>query len=120
MGFAYFTEYPTVPLESDRGSDQHGHDRTQQKAGRHQSAQQGSDWTDAIYLIGSTMMSTELGEIVMSSQQVVPESDFRHALRRPERSQSLLLPQRSLQLRAQGNSDHLLLRRRARRLSPRR
>ena len=63
-GSRYFTEYPTVPLNSivaQINLDMIGRSR---KADDTNSRNDALTGPDSIYLIGSTMMSTELGELV--------------------------------------------------------
>jgi hypothetical protein len=63
-GSRYFTEYPTVPLNqvvAQLNIDMIGRSK---KAGDTNSRNADLTGPDAVYLIGSTMMSTELGELV--------------------------------------------------------
>ncbi|HEX5833609.1 MAG TPA: M28 family peptidase [Pyrinomonadaceae bacterium] len=63
-GSRYFTEYPTVPLDkivAQLNIDMIGRSRKEGDTNRSNNELTGPD---AIYVIGSTMMSTELGEIV--------------------------------------------------------
>src|SRR6185369_6217458 len=63
-GSRYFTEYPTVPLNqvvAQINIDMIGRSK---KAGDTNSRNSELTGPDAVYLIGSTMMSTELGELV--------------------------------------------------------
>jgi Zn-dependent M28 family amino/carboxypeptidase len=63
-GSRYFTEYPTVPLNeivAQINIDMIGRSK---KAGDTNARNDSLTGPDAIYLIGSTMMSTELGELV--------------------------------------------------------
>jgi peptidase M28-like protein len=63
-GSRYFTEYPTVPLNqivAQINIDMIGRSKKEGDTNPRNSALTGPD---AVYLIGSTMMSTELGEIV--------------------------------------------------------
>ena len=63
-GSRYFTEYPTVPLDkivAQINMDMIGRSK---KAGDTNPRNSELTGPDSIYLIGSTMMSTELGEIV--------------------------------------------------------
>jgi Peptidase family M28 len=63
-GSRYFTEYPTVPLNqivAQLNIDMIGRSK---KAGDTNSRNAELTGPDAVYLIGSTMMSTELGELV--------------------------------------------------------
>jgi Zn-dependent M28 family amino/carboxypeptidase len=63
-GSRYFTEYPTVPLDkivAQINMDMIGRSKKEGDTNPRNSELTGPD---AIYLIGSTMMSTELGEIV--------------------------------------------------------
>ena len=65
-GSRYFTEYPTVPLNqivAQINIDMIGRSK---KEGDTKTANKELTGPDAIYLIGSTMMSTELGELVNS------------------------------------------------------
>ena len=65
-GSRYFTEYPTVPLKqivAQINIDMIGRSK---KEGDTNSRNSELTGPDAIYLIGSTMMSTELGELVNS------------------------------------------------------
>ncbi|HEX6046067.1 MAG TPA: M20/M25/M40 family metallo-hydrolase [Pyrinomonadaceae bacterium] len=63
-GSRYFTEYPTVPLNAivaQLNMDMIGRSR---KPGDTNSRNNSLTGPDAVYVIGSTMMSTELGELV--------------------------------------------------------
>jgi Zn-dependent M28 family amino/carboxypeptidase len=63
-GSRYFTEYPTVPLNqvvAQLNIDMIGRSK---KAGDTNARNSELTGPDAVYLIGSTMMSTELGELV--------------------------------------------------------
>lgn len=65
-GSRYFTEFPTVPLNqivAQINLDMIGRSRKEGDTNSRNSALTGPD---SIYLIGSTMMSTELGELVNS------------------------------------------------------
>jgi hypothetical protein len=65
-GSRYFTEYPTVPLNqivAQLNIDMIGRSKKEGDTNPRNSELTGPD---AVYLIGSTMMSTELGEIVNS------------------------------------------------------
>ena len=65
-GSRYFTEYPTVPLNAivaQLNMDMIGRSK---KPGDTNARNNSLTGPDAVYLIGSTMMSTELGELVNS------------------------------------------------------
>ena len=65
-GSRYFTEYPTVPLNAivaQLNMDMIGRSK---KPGDTNARNNSLTGPDAVYLIGSTMMSTELGELVHS------------------------------------------------------
>ena len=65
-GSRYFTEYPTVPLNAivaQLNMDMIGRSK---KPGDTNSRNNSLTGPDAVYVIGSTMMSTELGELVNS------------------------------------------------------
>ena len=65
-GSRYFTEYPTVPLNqivAQINIDMIGRSK---KEGDTKSSNRDLTGPDAVYLIGSTMMSTELGQLVNS------------------------------------------------------
>jgi Zn-dependent M28 family amino/carboxypeptidase len=68
-GSRYFTEYPTVPLNqivAQVNIDMIGRSKKEGDTNRRNAELTGPD---SIYLIGSTMMSTELGEIVNTVNQ---------------------------------------------------
>jgi Zn-dependent M28 family amino/carboxypeptidase len=65
-GSRYFTEFPTVPLNqivAQINLDMIGRSKKEGDTNRRNASLTGPD---AIYIIGSTMMSTELGELVHS------------------------------------------------------
>ena len=65
-GSRYFTEYPTIPLDhvvAQLNIDMIGRSK---KEGDTNPKNKDLTGPDAVYLIGSTMMSTELGELVQS------------------------------------------------------
>ena len=68
-GSRYFTEYPTVPLRQDRDANQYRHDWSQQERRRHEPRNNELSGPNEIYVIGSKMMSTELGELTEDGEQ---------------------------------------------------
>ena len=101
LGSRYFADYPTVPLETivaQLNIDMIGRNRDNK-----------SSEANTVYLVGSDRISSELHEINREANRALPATvDARLRDERPGRSRAGLLSERSLQLRGQGHSDHLL------------
>jgi Zn-dependent M28 family amino/carboxypeptidase len=109
-GSRYFTEYPTVPLDhvvAQLNIDMIGRSK---KEGDTNPDNKDLTGPNDVYLIGSTMMSTELGELVQSVNKSYLNIGYDTRYDDPSDPNELLLPQRPLQLCSQRDPDHLLLR----------
>ena len=90
-GSRYFTDYPTIPLDqivTQLNIDMIGRSK---KDGDTNPRNKDLSGPDAIYVIGSTMMSTDLGALSQTGEQIVSEPALRLSVRRSERSESVLL-----------------------------
>ncbi len=108
-GSRYFIEYPTVALNqivAQINIDMIGRSK---KEGDTNSRNKDLTGPDAVYLIGSTMMSTELGELVNNVNKSFLNLTYDTRYDDPNDPNRFFFRSDHYQLRSQGYSDHLLL-----------
>jgi len=93
-GSRYFTDYPTIPLDhivTQLNIDMIGRSKKEGDTNPRNATLSGPN---AIYVIGSTMMSTELGQLSQTVNKSYLNLPIRSALRRPADPNRFFFPQR--------------------------